>query len=80
MLLFAGGGSLPTVRLLMARARRSRLISEQLPNALDMMARSLRAGHSLTSAFKLVATEMPGPINLEFARAYIRAHWTGNPA
>ena len=35
-----------------------------------MMARSLRAGHSLTSAFKLVAVEMPGPINLEFARAY----------
>jgi tight adherence protein B len=69
-LLFAGGGAVPTLRLLFARSRRSRLISEQLPSALEMMARSLRAGHSLTSAFKLVATEMPAPINLEFARAY----------
>jgi tight adherence protein B len=69
-LLFVTGGAIPTLRLLFARARRSRLISEQLPAALDMMARSLRAGHSLTSAFKLVASEMPGPINLEFARAY----------
>lgn len=64
------GVTFPTLRLLMARARRSRQISEQLPNALDMMARSLRAGHALTSAFKLVATEMPSPINVEFARAY----------
>jgi tight adherence protein B len=70
LLLCVGGGALPTLRLLFARARRSRLISEQLPAALDMMARSLRAGHSLTSAFKLVASEMPAPINLEFARAY----------
>jgi tight adherence protein B len=70
LLLFVAGGSIPTLRLLGARARRSRLISEQLPAALEMLARSLRAGHSLTSAFKLVASEMPGPINLEFARSY----------
>ena len=69
-LLFVTGGAVPTLRLFLARARRSRQISEQLPSALEMMARSLRAGHSLTSAFKLVAAEMPGPINLEFARAY----------
>ena len=68
-LLFVIGGALPFLRLLFARARCARLISEQLPNALDMMARSLRAGHALPNAFKLVAAEMPGPINLEFARA-----------
>ena len=68
-LLFMVGACLPTIRLLFARARSSRLISEQLPNALDMMARSLRAGHALPNAFKLVASEMPGPINFEFARA-----------
>ena len=52
------------------RSRRSNKLSEQLPDALDMMARSLRAGHALTSSFKLVATEMPSPINTEFARAF----------
>jgi tight adherence protein B len=70
LLLFVAGAAAPIVRLFLARSRRSRQISEQLPSALEMLARSLRAGHSLTSAFKLVASEMPGPINLEFARAY----------
>lgn len=69
VIFFFLGGSLPTMRLLMARSRCNRLISEQLPHALDMMARSLRAGHALPNAFKLVAAEMPGPINFEFARA-----------
>jgi tight adherence protein B len=69
-LLFCVGAAAPTARLYLARESRSRKLSQQLPSALDMMARSLRAGHALTSAFKLVATEMPGPINLEFARAY----------
>lgn len=56
--------------LLRARDRRSRSLTEQLPEALDMMSRSLRAGHALPSAFQLVATEMPEPICVEFARAF----------
>jgi tight adherence protein B len=60
----------PTVALFLFRGRRSRALSEQLPEALDMMARSLRAGHALTGAFQLVANEMPAPINVEFARAF----------
>lgn len=64
------GLAIPVGILLEARRRRSRKLSEQLPEALDMMARSLRAGHALTSAFQLVATEMPEPINVEFTRAF----------
>jgi len=64
------GLAAPFVILLAARERRSRLLSEQLPEALDMMARSLRAGHALSSAFQLVADEMPEPICVEFARAF----------
>jgi tight adherence protein B len=60
----------PTLMLLVARTNRSHKISEQLPEALDMMARSLRAGHALTSAFQVVAGEMPEPVSIEFARAY----------
>jgi tight adherence protein B len=52
------------------RERRSRKLSEQLPDALDMMARSLRAGHALPASFKLVATEMPPPVSLEFGQAF----------
>lgn len=70
-LLLAGiGFAIPIVVVVFMRDRRSAKISEQLPDALDMMARSLRAGHALTSAFKLVASELPEPINLEFGRAF----------
>jgi tight adherence protein B len=69
-LLAALGGVAPWSFPLVARERRSRKLSEQLPEAVDMMARSLRAGHALTSAFQLVASEMPEPIAVEFARAY----------
>jgi tight adherence protein B len=63
-------GAAPTLVVLSIRQQRSRKISEQLPDALDMMARSLRAGHALVSAFKLVAAEMPNPVALEFGRAF----------
>jgi tight adherence protein B len=52
------------------REKRSAKLSEQLPDALDMMARSLRAGHALPSAFKLVASEMPAPVSVEFGIAF----------
>jgi tight adherence protein B len=68
--LAVAGAALPLGMLHAARSRRSRQLSEQLPEALDMMARSLRAGHALGSAFQLVASEMPEPISVEFARAY----------
>jgi tight adherence protein B len=63
-------GALPFFFVLFVRSRRSRKLSEQLPEALEMMARSLRAGHALSSAFKMVATEMPTPVSLEFGRAF----------
>lgn len=67
MALFACG---PTLYVRNARAKRAGRLSEQLPDALDMMARSIRAGHALPSSFKLVAQECPTPVAVEFARAY----------
>ena len=52
---------LPIGFVMWKRSQRSRRLSEQLPDALDMMARSLRAGHALSSSFKMVASEMPRP-------------------
>ncbi|HEX9243690.1 MAG TPA: type II secretion system F family protein [Anaeromyxobacter sp.] len=63
-------GTLPVLALLVRRSRRGHQLSEQLPEALDMMSRSLRAGHALPAAFEMVASEMPQPISLEFARAF----------
>jgi tight adherence protein B len=64
------GGAAPFLQVVAARSRRSQRLSEQLPEALEMMARSLRAGHAMTSAFQVVAGEMPDPVSVEFARAY----------
>ena len=70
-ILLACGWPSPIIVVLSAsRAAQPQKLSEQLPDALDMMARSLRAGHALTSAFKLVATEMPPPIASSSRRAF----------
>jgi len=63
-------GLLPLFFVMWKRNQRSTRLSQQLPDALEMMARSLRAGHALSSAFKMVATEMPTPVSIEFARAF----------
>src|SRR4030065_327223 len=41
-----------------------------LPEALEMFARSLRAGHSVTGAIQLVGQEMPAPIGPEFQKVF----------
>ena len=63
-------GLLPLFFVLFKRNQRSTKLSQQLPDALEMMARSLRAGHALQSSFKMVATEMPTPVSIEFGRAF----------
>ncbi len=52
------------------RKKRLKLFTIQLPEALDLTARALRAGHSLGSGFQLVAAEIPEPLGLEFGRVY----------
>src|SRR5687767_8204848 len=52
------------------RTLRMRKFEEQLPEALDLLARSLRAGHSFTAGMEMVATEMPKPVGPEFRLLY----------
>ena len=49
---------------------RARKLLEQLPDSLDLMARSLQAGLGLSDAFRLVAEEMPLPIAAEYGRVF----------
>jgi tight adherence protein B len=48
---------------------RLRRFSEQLPEAIDMLVRSLRVGHPLSAACQMVAEELPDPIGSEFGIA-----------
>ncbi|MEJ1160082.1 type II secretion system F family protein [Prosthecomicrobium sp. N25] len=71
LLLAAGTGiavsvSLPWLVLSFMRSRRQEAFAAQFPDALDIVVRSLRAGHPVSIAFGLVAREMPDPIGTEF--------------
>lgn len=62
--------SLPLLFIIFQRKRRMSKFASQLPEALELISRALRAGHSLAAGFNLVGDEMAEPIRLEFARAY----------
>jgi tight adherence protein B len=67
-LVLAVVAAVPTGYLLLrwTRARRINRFSEQLPEALDIIVRGLRAGHPFRVAIGLVARELPDPIGTEF--------------
>ena len=65
-ILFALGAALPAAMLSVLVDRRLLQLEEQLPDALDFMARAMRAGHGLTVALGMLATEMPAPIGPQF--------------
>lgn len=52
------------------RWKRLKSFAAQLPDALELVARALRAGHSLAAGMHVVAEEMPAPIADEFGRVY----------
>ena len=58
--------SLPLFYVLRARKKRLTRIEEQLPDAVDLMARALRAGHAFPNTIKMVGDEMAQPIAGEF--------------
>jgi tight adherence protein B len=63
-------GSVPLCWLLFRRKRRLKAFSAQLPDALEMIARTLRSGQSLAFGFNMVSTEMPPPLGKEFGRVF----------
>jgi tight adherence protein B len=62
--------SLPFLWLWFKRAARLKKFAAQLPDALELVARALRAGHSLGAGMHVVAEEMPAPISDEFSRVF----------
>ena len=65
----AAGCVLTWFYLLWVRARRVNKFGAQLADAIDVMIRSLRAGHPIPRALALVADEMPDPAGSEFGIA-----------
>jgi tight adherence protein B len=59
-------GALPVAYVFNARAKRMVKIEQQLPDALDLIGRALRAGHAFPTAVKMVSDELNDPISGEF--------------
>lgn len=61
---------IPVIRIRSLANARAEKITEQLPDALELVARSLQAGHGIAEAMRSCAEEMQQPIAAEFGRVY----------
>jgi tight adherence protein B len=62
--------TIPTSILRFMRTRRMLKFEEQFPEALALISRALKAGHTFTTGLAMVAEEMPAPIGPEFKLLY----------
>ncbi|MGY6565636.1 MAG: type II secretion system F family protein [Halomonadaceae bacterium] len=77
VLLGVGVATLPFMHLQRLRSQRLARFEEQLPDALIIMARALRAGHPFSDAMHLVAEEMADPIAGEFRTTFMEINYGG---
>ncbi|HLH15854.1 MAG TPA: type II secretion system F family protein [Bryobacteraceae bacterium] len=71
-------GALPYVFVRKKRAKRLAMLEEQFPEALDFLARSMRAGHAFSISLEMVGEELPDPLGQEF-RALFNEQNLGAP-
>ena len=62
------GAATPVFYLLWMKKRRMAKFERQLPDALDLIARSLKAGHAFSAGLKMTAEEFDDPIGTEFGK------------
>ena len=62
--------TIPMLWLFWKRHQRLGKFDNQMPDAMDLLARSLRAGHSMADGLRLIGEEMAEPIAAEFQRCY----------
>lgn len=61
-------GMIPFFYIFFKKGRRMQKFQRMLPDVLDLIARSLKAGHALSGGLKMVADEFGDPIGIEFAK------------
>lgn len=66
---------LPIAYIRFLAERRVRKFEEQFPEAIELIARALRAGHAMTTGLVLVAEELPDPVGSEFRLVYDRQNF-----
>ncbi|HEX2453551.1 MAG TPA: type II secretion system F family protein [Vicinamibacterales bacterium] len=64
------GFTIPFMVLNVKRGKRMRTFEEAFPEALDLIARALKAGHAFSTGLKMVADEMDEPVGPEFRKTF----------
>lgn len=64
------GGIVPYLYILRKRSKRQEQFESLLPEAVDLITNALRSGFSLESALRMVASEIPDPLGIEFALTF----------
>lgn len=72
------GCALPYVKILRDRSVRMAKLEEQMPEALDVVKRALKAGHPFSQALKLVAEDMQDPVGHEFDMVFSDINYGGD--
>lgn len=68
--LLAGGAAVPSFYFRWRRNKRLKAIEAQLPEVLDLIARTLMAGHAYIMGMKMVAEQMDDPVRSEFKKTF----------
>ena len=68
-------GVVPYLVVRFYRTKRLNTFEEQFPEAIDLLARALRAGHSFPTGLEMVSNEIPDPIGGEFKLMYDRQNF-----
>ena len=69
------GAMVPFMVVRAARTKRLRLFEEQFPEAIELLARALRAGHAFPTGLIMVADEIPAPVGTEFKLVHDRQNF-----
>jgi tight adherence protein B len=61
-------GIIPLLYILRVRGKRLKRFEEQLPDAIDLFTRTMRAGHNIHSGLETIAAETADPVRMEFRK------------
>jgi tight adherence protein B len=66
LLAAVGGALLPITAVAIKRSKRMRAFEKGFPDAIDLLVRAVRAGHSFTTGLEMIGTELAEPVSGEF--------------
>jgi tight adherence protein B len=70
LIMAVGLGYIPFLFLAVKKREKSAMVEKHMPGVMELLARSMRAGHTLSSAMELASKETPHPLGTELRVAY----------